>query len=307
MYSLDHMARHGLVVCYICGREFGSKSIGIHEPQCLKKWQSENENLPPEQRRPVPVKPEILPAIGGVGGKVDRERFNEMAWQAAQANLVECENCGRTFQPDRLAVHKRSCKPGKPMKPRRQNTNNNKTNVNEIKRPGTATLSSPVVLKLDESVDFSDNTKESTNSVNSKSPQFVNNRPKSGKNSNRPISAKGRTRPGVSVNQGQEQLQINNKQDKELSNSMTREKTFTSPVQKGPPKPKRGPPGSNFVFCYICGRQFTTASIGTVYLSYSVSVLFVFELYGDLLTVGCFIGNPKKSFTNLLVVMYAFI
>uniref|UniRef100_A0A2I2YS77 C2HC/C3H-type domain-containing protein n=1 Tax=Gorilla gorilla gorilla TaxID=9595 RepID=A0A2I2YS77_GORGO len=25
------------VVCYICGREYGTKSISIHEPQCLKK------------------------------------------------------------------------------------------------------------------------------------------------------------------------------------------------------------------------------------------------------------------------------
>ncbi len=24
------------VVCYICGREFGYASFGVHEPQCLK-------------------------------------------------------------------------------------------------------------------------------------------------------------------------------------------------------------------------------------------------------------------------------
>jgi hypothetical protein len=45
------------VVCYICGREFGSKSIGIHEPQCLEKWKVENSKLPKGQRRPVPKKP----------------------------------------------------------------------------------------------------------------------------------------------------------------------------------------------------------------------------------------------------------
>ena len=53
------------VVCYICGREFGSQSITIHEPQCLKKWKRENDDLPKGQRRPMPQKPQILPALGG--------------------------------------------------------------------------------------------------------------------------------------------------------------------------------------------------------------------------------------------------
>jgi hypothetical protein len=40
-----------------------------------------------------------------------REQMNEAAWQTAQAALVPCPNCGRTFQPDRLSVHQRACKP----------------------------------------------------------------------------------------------------------------------------------------------------------------------------------------------------
>ncbi|XP_032227259.2 zinc finger protein 474 [Nematostella vectensis] len=31
-----------MLVCYICGNEFGSKSLKIHEPQCLKKWKLAN-------------------------------------------------------------------------------------------------------------------------------------------------------------------------------------------------------------------------------------------------------------------------
>ena len=27
------------VTCYICGRDFGSRSIGIHLPSCTKKWE----------------------------------------------------------------------------------------------------------------------------------------------------------------------------------------------------------------------------------------------------------------------------
>jgi hypothetical protein len=48
-----------LPVCYICGREFGTKSLPIHEPQCLEKWKIENNKLPKERRRPMPRKPEF--------------------------------------------------------------------------------------------------------------------------------------------------------------------------------------------------------------------------------------------------------
>ena len=31
-------------------------------------------------------------------------------------DLVTCENCSRTFFPNRLEIHKKSCKSGKPLK-----------------------------------------------------------------------------------------------------------------------------------------------------------------------------------------------
>lgn len=98
--------RPQLVICYICGREFGSKSISIHEPQCLEKWKIENKSLPKNLRRKLPKKPEGL-ANSGAG----LLHYNESASQAAVAQLVPCHNCGRTFAPDRLPVHQRSCKP----------------------------------------------------------------------------------------------------------------------------------------------------------------------------------------------------
>lgn len=94
------------VICYICGREFGTKSISIHEPQCLDKWKVQNNQLPKEQRRPLPKKPETIGT-----GSTTREKLNEAAYQSAQSNLVPCQNCGRTFAPDRLVVHQRACKP----------------------------------------------------------------------------------------------------------------------------------------------------------------------------------------------------
>lgn len=107
------------VVCFICGREFGTKSISIHEPQCLKKWELENSRLPKHLRRPPPVKPNILPSLSGNGGD-DLGRRNQLAYESSQKQLVPCRNCGRTFLPERLEIHMRSCKPGSKTMPLRQ-------------------------------------------------------------------------------------------------------------------------------------------------------------------------------------------
>ncbi|XP_042311790.1 zinc finger protein 474-like [Sceloporus undulatus] len=100
------------VICYICGREYGTQSISIHEPQCLKKWHIENDQLPKHLRRPEPMKP-VVRSIGAKG-YYDLDALNESAWQSAQSQLVPCNICGRTFLPDRLIVHQRSCKPKTP-------------------------------------------------------------------------------------------------------------------------------------------------------------------------------------------------
>lgn len=42
-------------------------------------------------------------------GNVDREATAEAAWKTHLETLVKCDNCGRTFFPDRLAVHQKSC------------------------------------------------------------------------------------------------------------------------------------------------------------------------------------------------------
>ncbi|XP_075344744.1 zinc finger protein 475 [Mycteria americana] len=96
------------VICYICGREYGTKSISIHEPQCLKKWHRENDMLPKHLRRPEPKKPEVSPIQAK--GFYDLDSLNEAAWISAQTQLVPCDICGRTFLPDRLIVHQQSCK-----------------------------------------------------------------------------------------------------------------------------------------------------------------------------------------------------
>ncbi|XP_071448912.1 uncharacterized protein [Hetaerina americana] len=99
--------RPPVVLCYLCGKQFGTKSIAIHEPQCLKKWRAENERLPPERRRPEPQKPEIRFTETG---EVDGQATFDAIWESHLQQLVPCKMCGRTFFPDRIQVHERSCK-----------------------------------------------------------------------------------------------------------------------------------------------------------------------------------------------------
>ncbi|XP_030763978.1 uncharacterized protein LOC115888399 isoform X2 [Sitophilus oryzae] len=89
------------LTCYICGREFGTASLHLHEPKCLEKWERENAALPLNMRRKAPVKPDSA---------LSPRNFNQLAWEASQSTLVPCKNCGRTFYPDRLMVHQRSCR-----------------------------------------------------------------------------------------------------------------------------------------------------------------------------------------------------
>ncbi|XP_054842119.1 zinc finger protein 474 isoform X2 [Eublepharis macularius] len=97
--------RPGFRVCYICGKEFGSQSLPIHEPKCLEKWHIENDKLPKHLRRQEPIKPQALS-----GGSYNIKAGNRLPFQGNQDQLLPCENCGCTFLPDPLLVHQQSCK-----------------------------------------------------------------------------------------------------------------------------------------------------------------------------------------------------
>jgi hypothetical protein len=70
-------------------------------PQCRQKLEAENARLPKHLRRKIPdAPPEIKPG----------QTQSDAAFETFNQNLAECERCGRTFLPDRLEVHLRSCK-----------------------------------------------------------------------------------------------------------------------------------------------------------------------------------------------------
>jgi hypothetical protein len=105
-------ANPNLRTCFMCGREYSIHSLKIHQPQCKQKIEAENARLPKHLRRKIPQDPETIKLSPG-------QDINDAAFQAYNSNLAACERCGRTFLPDRLQVHLRSCKgPSKRATPR---------------------------------------------------------------------------------------------------------------------------------------------------------------------------------------------
>lgn len=51
------------LICYICGREFGTKSLAIHLKTCEQKWYWEEDKKPKHKRRPLPEAPSELEAV----------------------------------------------------------------------------------------------------------------------------------------------------------------------------------------------------------------------------------------------------
>ena len=124
------------VLCYICGREYGTKSISIHEPQCLKKFETENRKLPIGERMPLPKKPVNTPALctvtTGVGDRTTAvyinaykyredylqdtaEEYFQHCYREFEKELIPCKKCGRKFAPERHKKHAHKCKAG-PLK-----------------------------------------------------------------------------------------------------------------------------------------------------------------------------------------------
>ena len=105
-----------MLVCPLCGREFGTASLEIHMKSCKKKFEIQQQDLPKNMRRSADKiinsynqNMAMMNSMGG--GNYNFDAMNAQAFDTYNTQaLVPCENCGRTFLPDRLIVHLRSCK-----------------------------------------------------------------------------------------------------------------------------------------------------------------------------------------------------
>ncbi|GET91689.1 hypothetical protein, conserved [Leishmania tarentolae] len=169
------------IICYLCGRQFGTASIDIHRPQCYLKRLIAWERGDPAIRGPKPLNHEehekmmkMRTANAGVadgfaagggyssagrsgGGRFGKqaplkgvELYNQLQMEAYNDTaLSPCPNCGRTFLPDRLQVHLKSCKPGKTAKP--VSTVSSRL-APPVATPSTATTSDSPALTKDRGV-----------------------------------------------------------------------------------------------------------------------------------------------------------
>ena len=105
------------LICPLCGREYGTASLQIHMKTCRQKFELQQRDLPKNLRKSAD---KIIAAyeqnqammnmqVGG-SGSFNFDALNDQAFDTYNKEaLVPCSNCGRTFLPDRLIVHQRSC------------------------------------------------------------------------------------------------------------------------------------------------------------------------------------------------------
>ena len=100
------------IICYVCGQQFGTASIGIHVKRCIDKWEKIEALKPEKERRPVPPAPQNFDAAisGSANGSYNIDALNSEAFDHFNSTaLVPC-GCGRTFLPDSLKRHQKTCK-----------------------------------------------------------------------------------------------------------------------------------------------------------------------------------------------------
>ena len=58
------------IICFICGKEYGTSSIDIHLKTCRKKFEQQEMEKPKASRRQVPDTPEEFEILKNNKGKL---------------------------------------------------------------------------------------------------------------------------------------------------------------------------------------------------------------------------------------------
>jgi len=149
------------VVCYVCGRQYGTHSFEIHLKQCKVLFLAREAekrmyllflerllffiflHIAPGERKPLPSEPNDAINVGKKASEMtaaDLEQMNQMAADSFNTNIMsKCEYCGRTFMPEKLLIHNRSCTASNPAK------RVGGSKPSEPQRPSTSSEKSPGV------------------------------------------------------------------------------------------------------------------------------------------------------------------
>jgi hypothetical protein len=119
-------------ICYVCGRQYMLHSFDIHIKQCKELWLAREAQKDPRDRKKLPEDPlEKLQASGG--GRASNtetgsprefalsrkalDELNKMSNEAYNTETLDtCKFCGRTFLPEKLLIHNRSCTADNPAR-----------------------------------------------------------------------------------------------------------------------------------------------------------------------------------------------
>ncbi|KAK3272777.1 hypothetical protein CYMTET_18945 [Cymbomonas tetramitiformis] len=108
--------RPRMLMCYLCGREYGSRSLKIHTPQSKKAWLAAEAQKPKKDQRSLPEPPKAEEPIKGMSN-ADVDKFNEEAYENWSEKVLErCKFCDRTFNTEALARHNKSCTAANPAR-----------------------------------------------------------------------------------------------------------------------------------------------------------------------------------------------
>lgn len=104
-------------ICYICGRPTLLPGYQQHVVQCKALFEKREMAKPPKERRPCPRDPmESMGRSGKAGRFEDEAAFNDAAMKSWEQTLLPCQFCGRTFLPEKLPIHNRSCSVSNPSR-----------------------------------------------------------------------------------------------------------------------------------------------------------------------------------------------
>lgn len=90
-------------------------SFAIHEVQCRAMFEKWENQKPPKDRRRCPDDP-----MRGYDPKMSMKELDKLNTASQQTwseqALVRCQNCNRTFLPEKVPIHQRSCTSSNPAK-----------------------------------------------------------------------------------------------------------------------------------------------------------------------------------------------
>ena len=117
LQNLEKQVITSNLICYICGVEQILAEFSTHVESCEVNFAKMQQNMNEEDRRKLPLKPDILneilaipPDDPTIESKI--QEYNKLADATNHKDLFfeECTICGRKLLIDRMEVHSRVCK-----------------------------------------------------------------------------------------------------------------------------------------------------------------------------------------------------